>query len=120
MPKNKILIPKVPFEIIIRNLFDNAVKHHHKEHGLIEVSFEEVDNTYRFKIKDDGPGVKPEIIDKIFNAFYAVNSSKSVKGSGLGLAMVKKLIVRNGGSIRVYSDGSGSVFELNWPIANAK
>jgi signal transduction histidine kinase len=63
-------------------------------------------------VKDNGPGIEPEKLDKIFSPFYTSKSS----GTGLGLAISKKLVDAHGGSIEVDSaPGSGTEFILTFP-----
>jgi PAS domain S-box-containing protein len=68
----------------------------------------------RFCVSDTGPGIAPEVLPRIFDPFYTTRPD----GSGLGLAVVKKIAVLHGADIHVHSEpGKGTRFELVWPIA---
>ena len=107
---------KTPLTTVFRNLFDNAIKHHDKEHGVIDVKAEEQDNYYLFTVSDDGPGVAPDYHEKILALFKTLKPRDQVEGSGMGLAMIKKIVGRFGGSITIESDvGKGMSFSFQWP-----
>lgn len=107
----------VPFEQVLRNLINNAVKHHHREDGKITVSVEDQGHFYLFKIADDGPGISPKYHDKIFEMFQTLKPRDQVEGSGMGLAMIKKIVSTYGGTISVLSQGDqqGACFCVAWP-----
>lgn len=68
----------------------------------------------RFCVSDTGPGIPPEVLPKIFDPFFTTRAD----GSGLGLAVVKKIALQHGADIHVHSlRGKGTRFELTWPIA---
>ncbi len=68
----------------------------------------------RFCVRDTGVGIPPEVLPKVFDPFYTTRAD----GSGLGLAVVKKIALQHGADIRVESRiGHGTCFELIWPIA---
>ena len=69
---------------------------------------------------DDGPGISPRHIERIFERFYRVDTARSraTGGTGLGLAIVKHIAVAHGGSVAVHSQlGVGTTFQLNLPLA---
>ncbi|MEQ8256087.1 MAG: ATP-binding protein, partial [Roseovarius confluentis] len=69
-------------------------------------------------VSDTGAGIEPEEIDRIFEPFHQIDSSstRSVEGTGLGLAVVKELAELEGGTIKVHSEvGVGSTFTLSLP-----
>lgn len=111
---------KVPFELVVRNLIDNAVKHHHANEGIITASIVDEGDNYRIDIADDGPGIDPDFHDVIFGEFSRLSSSKVEQGSGLGLAMVKRTVENYGGRISVESNlDAGSRFSVYWPKEQA-
>ncbi len=63
------------------------------------------------RVRDNGPGIHPDVLDKIFNPFFTTKD----QGTGLGLALSKKIVDAHGGSIEVESDESGSEFVLSFP-----
>ena len=105
-----------PLRQIFMNLIDNAVKHHDKQQGRIEISLADLGDYYEFLVTDDGPGIEPELQEKIFEMFKTLQSRYRVEGSGMGLTIVRKLVRHFGGNIRIESTpGNGSCFLFTWP-----
>ena len=102
---------------VIINLLGNAIKYGSKN-GNVQVSFEEIENRLlKITVKDDGPGISAEHLDRIFERFYRVEKSRSKDkgGSGLGLAIVKHILSAHNTEIRVNSKvkkGTSFSFEL--------
>jgi signal transduction histidine kinase len=68
-------------------------------------------------VEDDGPGIDPQHHERIFQIFQSLKPRDQVEGSGMGLAVVKKTVENQGGSIMVRSDGQqGSTFRFTWPL----
>lgn len=104
-------------EIAINSLVENAFKFTAKG-GRVLVSFEASHDWIVVEVRDNGLGIAPENLDRIFERFYRVESSRSRQqgGSGLGLSIVKHVAVAHGGEINVESElGKGSVFRLRVP-----
>lgn len=107
---------KSPFEQVIRNLLNNAIKHHHKDNGHIQVSYIELDDFYQFSIEDDGPGIESSSYDDIFKMFTTLKPRDVTEGSGMGLALIKKIVEYYSCQIKVESIvGQGSTFIFTWP-----
>lgn len=107
---------RTPFEQVLRNLIGNAVVHAGRPEGRATVSAVELDDMYEFRVADDGPGVPPEEREKIFEMFHRLRAGDGPRGAGMGLALVKRIVERHGGSIRVEpADPHGSVFIFTWP-----
>lgn len=87
------------WRIILGNLISNAIKHHDREDGCIEIAAEERDAFWRFVVTDDGPGIPAECRERIFELFQTLRPRDEVEGSGLGLAIVRKTIDKYGGTI---------------------
>jgi PAS domain S-box-containing protein len=105
-----------PLDIIFRNLIGNAIKHHDKPNGIINISFTEDSNNYQFTVSNDGPGIKHEHQAQIFEMFKTLKPRDEVEGSGMGLALIKKILQYQGGSIEVFSDTERGVsFVFSWP-----
>ena len=102
---------------IFQNLIDNAIKYPPQPSGKIEISCKELDNFWEFSISDDGHGIEPRHQKLIFQLFQTLQTGTS-KSTGIGLALVKKIIEDKGGEIRVESDGipgKGTAFIFTWP-----
>ena len=106
---------------IFSNLISNAIKHHDKDVGNIEISVAERGNFWEFLIEDDGPGIQSEFRQRIFDIFQTLRPRDEVEGSGMGLAIVKKLIDAVGGRIFVSERPGkkrGAAFRFTWPKSN--
>jgi two-component system phosphate regulon sensor histidine kinase PhoR len=104
---------------ILINLLDNAVKFT-PEGGRIDVSARPAPGRVIVSIKDNGVGIPPEDIGRIFERFYRVDRARGRRegGTGLGLAIAKHLTLAMGGAIEVESlPGSGTTFHLSFPAA---
>jgi signal transduction histidine kinase len=107
---------KIQLQQVFSNLISNAIKYHDKPQGQITVSCQEENHTYFFSVSDDGPGIEPEYHDRIFVIFQTLQERDVVESTGVGLAIVKKIIERRGGSIGVKSQlGQGATFTFSWP-----
>lgn len=105
-----------PFSLVLRNILDNAVKHSDKTAGNVWVDVEEDEQFYLFKITDDGPGVAPEDFDKIVKIFSTLKPKDEVEGSGMGLAIINKIVNRVGGELSFEcSEGKGLTVKFSWP-----
>ncbi len=122
-PNINITVQKVPFELVIRNLISNAIKHHDKGVGIIEItmeSHEELDQNYHvIHIQDDGPGIPLTLHEKALEMFQTLQSRDKTEGSGMGLALVKKTVQHHGGTISIDpSEGRGTLIIVKWPYTN--
>jgi len=105
-----------PLELVIRNLLSNAIKHHDKQEGVIQVSSRDVDSEYvEFSVSDDGPGIPEKFHHRIFGMFQTLKPRDELEGSGMGLALIKKIIDTYGGSVTLKSEGRGACFSFSWP-----
>jgi len=101
---------------VLLNLTDNAMKYG-KEGGTIRITLKAEGDFAHCSIADDGIGIAQENLDKIWERFYRVDSSRTEEGSGLGLSMVEALVKAHGGYVDVQSKlGEGSVFSVYLPI----
>ena len=105
-----------PLAQVLRNLINNAIKHNDKENGIIRVVVREEGGFIHIDVKDNGPGIEEQYYEKIFGMFEKLKSKDDVEGSGMGLAMVKKITESQGGTIHIKSMmGEGSLFSVIWP-----
>jgi signal transduction histidine kinase len=106
---------RTPLEIIFRNLIDNAIKHHHRPNGQVRISARELDGAIEFSVADDGPGIAEQFHERIFHMFQTLQPRDKVEGSGMGLAIVKKIVESQGGIVSLDSaEGRGSIFRFTW------
>lgn len=104
-------------EVVIRQLVENAIKHHDRPEGRIRITGKVLEGFVEFRITDDGPGIDSQFQDRIFEAFKTLKPRDEVEGSGMGLALVRRTVDSVGGRVEVESDGRGSCFRLEWPIS---
>lgn len=102
----------------LTNLVENAFKYHHdRDNARVVLRAELHADYYRFSVADNGPGIDPKFHQRIFEVFQTLQSRDKIEGSGVGLSIVKKSVETLGGEVRVSSKpGSGTVFEIDWPI----
>ncbi|MGD1953103.1 MAG: PAS domain S-box protein [Leptolyngbyaceae cyanobacterium] len=102
---------------VFGNLISNAIKHHDRTDGRVDVSYRRLDNdVYEFSVSDDGPGIDPAFHHKVFNIFQVLEARDKVENTGIGLAIVKKTVETEGGTITLESEaGQGATFRFTWP-----
>jgi signal transduction histidine kinase len=102
---------------IFQNLIDNAIKYRSEKPPKIHISSQKKNNYYKIMVKDNGIGVDPKEMDKLFDLFYRSNKTQEISGSGIGLSICNKLIKRLGGEIGVETNSNeGSTFYFTLPI----
>jgi PAS domain S-box-containing protein len=104
--------------LIFQNLLANAIKFRKTDvQPHIDISAEKVGDVWKFAIKDNGIGIDPAFYDRIFVIFQRLHTLDKYPGTGVGLAIVKKIIERHGGQIWVESEvGKGSTFYFTLPV----
>lgn len=107
----------IELEMVLRNLIGNAVKHTADHSPRLEFAAKVINDRVSITLKDNGPGIAPEHQEQIFEMFQTLRSRDEVEGSGMGLAIVRKLVNVNDGEIAVTSDvGEGATFQFTWPL----
>ena len=103
---------------VFANLVDNAIKYG-RPNGKVTVSGRKLDDDrLEIFVQDDGPGIPPEALDRVFERFYRVDKARSRDqgGTGLGLSIVKHIVQAHGGEVRVESElGKGATFFFTLP-----
>ena len=113
----KITTDTVRLEQVLQNLIVNARKYHHAPDNL-KLNINVIDNHSRliFTIDDNGPGIDPRYHDKIFEMFQTIQPGNASDSTGIGLAVVLKIIEFHGGRIKLDSaPGTGCSFSFDWP-----
>lgn len=101
---------------LFQNLIANALKFRGGEPPIIHVSASKDGDGWIFSVRDNGMGLKHEDRDRIFHMFQCLNNKNQYEGTGIGLAICKKIVELHGGRIWVESKpGEGSVFKFNIP-----
>ncbi|PIU00398.1 MAG: hypothetical protein COT74_05565 [Bdellovibrionales bacterium CG10_big_fil_rev_8_21_14_0_10_45_34] len=104
-------------EQVIMNLVENSLKYIPEDREIL-VKWDRKPNGWQLVVSDNGPGIEPQHLERIFERFYRVDSARSnqIEGSGLGLAIVKHVMLRHGGEVEVNSvQGKGTQFICHFP-----
>lgn len=116
--RSEVLANEMHFTNVVVNMLDNAIKYS-EEAPRIDIYTEIVKNYIIIKIADKGPGMNKAVAKRIFEKFYREHTGDvhNVKGHGLGLAYVKKIVDDHQGEVSVESEkGKGSVFSVKLPL----
>ncbi|WP_323766497.1 CHASE domain-containing protein [Antarctobacter sp.] len=105
------------FRRVLENLIGNAFKYHpNPRAALIDLNVEDLGDRIKVSVKDDGKGIAPEFHDRIFGVFQTLRKKDEPESTGIGLAIVKKAVLRHGFDISVSSsEGEGAEFTFYWP-----
>jgi len=107
---------KLKLEQVLMNLISNAVKYTRADEGKIIISCKELRDHYEFSVKDNGIGIDPEFHSKIFELFQTLREKDEKESTGIGLALIKKILEDQNCTIRVESSlGNGANFIFTWP-----
>jgi signal transduction histidine kinase len=106
----------LPLKRVLMNLVSNAIKHHdRKAEGRVKISAREKGSELEFLVSDNGPGIPLQFQETAFQMFQTLKPRDDVEGSGMGLAIVKKLVETAGGTIAIESHGRGTTCRFTWP-----
>jgi signal transduction histidine kinase len=106
---------KLPLQQVLSNLISNAIKYHDKRQGYIKVYVKNASNRYVFFVEDNGPGISKQYHEKIYAIFQTLQERDSFESTGVGLAIVKKILDDRKQKITLASEpGKGSVFSFTW------
>jgi PAS domain S-box-containing protein len=117
---DQLVVDQTRFKQILMNLVSNAVKYSHND-GKVVIKIRRFVNEIEIAVIDEGVGIKPEDLSRLFHAFQQGKNSRGIKeGTGLGLVITKRLIELHGGQIWVESEwGKGSTFRFRIPMVVA-
>lgn len=113
----EVLLSGAALATVVRNLVGNAVQHHDREEGLVEVVVHREADVLHIEVRDDGPGIPPEHQERVFDLYQTLGGTST--STGLGLALVKRLAERHGARIALHSQGRGTTVSVDWPISEA-
>jgi len=104
---------------VFSNLIGNSIKYHGGDTGHIWIKTWESGDCYEFEVSDDGQGIAPEYHEKVFLMFQTLETRDYGSNTGIGLALVKKIVQEHGGDITLNSDtNKGASFRFTWPRAS--
>jgi light-regulated signal transduction histidine kinase (bacteriophytochrome) len=102
---------------LLQNLIGNAIKFHRDEPPHVYITAQKQDNDWLFQIQDNGIGIKPQYLERIFEVFKRLHTRREYPGTGIGLAICKKIATRHGGRIWAKSEsGVGTIFYFTIPL----
>lgn len=114
----EIYTNKLELEHVFQNLFSNSMKYNDKEQTIITIDVAIKNKEYLFSVSDNGPGIERQYHEKIFKIFSQLETNpKDINSTGIGLAIVKKIISNNNGVLSVNSEkGKGLTINFTWQL----
>ena len=118
-PLPEVIADSTQLAQVFQNLIANGIKFQSEEVPKIHLSAEKKENEWVFSVKDNGIGIDPQYSEKIFEVFKRLHRKEEYPGTGIGLAICKKIVERHGGRIWVESElGKGATFYFTLPISS--
>ncbi|HZD42931.1 MAG TPA: ATP-binding protein, partial [Methanomicrobiales archaeon] len=119
-PLRRVMADPVQLCQVLQNLISNALKFRREdEPPRVHISAERTGRMVQFSVQDNGIGIEPEYFQKIFIVFQRLHAADKYPGTGIGLALVKRIVEQHGGRIWVTSEpGRGSTFSFTLPAVD--
>lgn len=119
-PLPEVVADPVQLRQVFQNLIENALKFSGDEPPVVHVSGRCEDGRCHFSVRDEGSGIEPEYQDRIFVIFQRLEGPDESEGTGIGLALTKRIVERHGGRLWVESEpGRGSTFHFTFPAGGS-
>ncbi len=100
---------------VLMGLIANAIEHHPRTDGKVQITATDLGDAYEFAVADDGQGIEAQYHERIYNIFQTLQARDRHESTGVGLAIVKKIVESEGGSIGLKSAlGCGATFSFSW------
>ena len=112
-----LVAERIPLQQVFLNLVSNAVKYTSavRPDVTIAVTWRDTPDAFEFAVTDNGPGIPPEYHERVWGAFQTLETRDKVEGTGIGLAIVRKIVEKRGGQVSLESTpGQGSTFRFTW------
>lgn len=115
-PLKTALTQRTPLQVVLENLIGNGIKHHDRAEGRVTVGACARDGMLEFRVSDDGPGIPPRYHERIFTIFQTLTRRDDFESNGIGLAIVRRMVTRHGGEVRVRSEppARGTTMVFTW------
>jgi len=112
-----VMADRVQLGQVLQNLIANAIKFRGEQRPRIEISAKRNGSRWAISVADNGIGIEPQFHERIFTIFQRLHERGTYSGSGIGLSIVKKIVERHGGDIRIDSQkGQGACFTFTMPM----
>ena len=119
-PLPSVLADQTQLVQLLQNLIGNSIKFRDSETPQIHISARRTESEWMFSVRDNGIGFDPKFTERIFEIFQRLHSRTAYPGTGIGLAICKRIIQRHGGRVWVESQpGEGATFYFTLPIKEA-
>ena len=116
-----VLSSRVPLQQVLLNLVGNALKYNDRSQPRIEIGAEPCADGWEIYVRDNGPGISPRYHAQIWGLFQTLVSRDQLESTGIGLAIVRKVVEAHGGRAWVESaQGQGATFRFTWPKSPPK
>ncbi len=116
-----VAVDKTQITQVLQNLLSNAIKFRNQKPPQIHVGVRREKKWWEISVRDNGIGFEQKFADRIFGVFQRLHTRDQYPGTGIGLAVVKKIVERHGGYIRAESEpGKGSCFTFTLPAGNGR
>ncbi len=116
-PLPAVMADDIQMVQLLQNLISNAIKFRREEPPRVHVSAKQRENDWTFSVKDNGIGIAPEFMGRLFQLFAREHTSDKYPGTGIGLAICRRIVERHGGRIWAESEvGKGSIFYFTIPV----
>jgi PAS domain S-box-containing protein len=100
---------------VFQHLLKNAIIHHPSSRGTVKITVKQKLGCYQFTVSDDGAGIAPQFQERVFEIFQTLEGRDIAENVGMGLAIVKKIVESQGGTIQLDSqEGKGTCFSFTW------
>ncbi len=117
-PLPEVLANETHMIQLLQNLIGNSIKYRGQAAPIIHISAKRDDEMWQFSVKDNGIGIAPKYHEKIFEMFQRLNTGERNEGTGIGLAIAKRIVEKHGGKIWVESEeGKGATFLFTLPAS---
>lgn len=111
----KLYTNRCQLQQVFSHLIKNAIFHLPSSTGVVTISAKQELDGYEFTVSDNGEGIEPQFQERVFQVFQTLQARDSVENVGMGLAIVKKIVESQGGTIRLDSQtGKGAQFSFTW------
>ena len=113
----QVVADRFQFVQLFQNLLSNAIKFHQRKPPRVAIEAGSDDRQWIFTVRDRGIGIEPRYADQVFAIFQRLHSGNEYPGTGIGLAVCRKIVERHGGTIWVEpGPEGGSVFRFTIPM----